>query len=808
MGKKSKGKNRKRRKKREDYEAYQYGPLRLERHGRYVAMSTRWKPGEYEKHINFIKSKRPELRTEINAKIQELLKIIEENDPFELLAIISHKNCFTDPEKYRESTHEGRECYVEYALSLITSHNKHGFGKHSTEESIQKFNVLITDIFKDLLWYYVTEVTETERDRDEDELRYLSMLRYLFIRGDSFPEHHLDLIKDLFKPHNAFLKRNFGLNIDEIIAGIQEIEAQVLRNVNSLIKSMLDLKEHHEIFKKFVDEKGVESFSSLDECMEQFRSLPEIQKRQQEIEQLQDTLGKIPFEITSNRTAPPVLIQLLTLEIGDNKNFLTFEKAPGWPTNDSIIYQRPLIKHDGKIYSFMPQLLFRNIGVILEDLIRQKDQEYFDKTYQGKRADYLERKALKYFEQLLPKAKIYGKLFYEAEESGQRKRLETDGLILYDNNLFILEGKAGTLSLSARRGSLERVKKDAASLIDSAYGQALRTKKYIETTENPWFEYENGSMALTIPNKNKIENVFLINVTLESLGHLSTRLNSLKRLNLIQGKEWPWSVFINDLRVIAEILESPSQFLEFLKRRIRANDFPQFNVSDELDFLMFYLREGLYFEEVNKKENFHFTPHAYTEPLDRYYDFLAGRVSSGEKPALRTSPEFKELIKNIESLSKEGFTTVTTTLLGLSGEAHKNITEGLNHIKELSVREGKLHDATFYFKGMSLGVTFFVGPNLSVTELNRMEDHCRLKMYQTRYENWIAIVIGSAGKITSPHDFLILRKRWEYDEQLEQKLRHFKKRKWEKTGMMGQKIGRNQPCPCGSGLKYKKCCGR
>jgi len=24
----------------------------------------------------------------------------------------------------------------------------------------------------------------------------------------------------------------------------------------------------------------------------------------------------------------------------------------------------------------------------------------------------------------------------------------------------------------------------------------------------------------------------------------------------------------------------------------------------------------------------------------------------------------------------------------------------------------------------------------------------------------------------------------------------------------GPKVGRNEPCPCGSGLKYKKCCGR
>jgi uncharacterized protein YecA (UPF0149 family) len=26
------------------------------------------------------------------------------------------------------------------------------------------------------------------------------------------------------------------------------------------------------------------------------------------------------------------------------------------------------------------------------------------------------------------------------------------------------------------------------------------------------------------------------------------------------------------------------------------------------------------------------------------------------------------------------------------------------------------------------------------------------------------------------------------------------------SGFSTKKIGRNQPCPCGSGLKYKKCC--
>ncbi len=29
----------------------------------------------------------------------------------------------------------------------------------------------------------------------------------------------------------------------------------------------------------------------------------------------------------------------------------------------------------------------------------------------------------------------------------------------------------------------------------------------------------------------------------------------------------------------------------------------------------------------------------------------------------------------------------------------------------------------------------------------------------------------------------------------------------QKTKVSGEKVGRNDPCPCGSGKKYKKCCG-
>ena len=31
---------------------------------------------------------------------------------------------------------------------------------------------------------------------------------------------------------------------------------------------------------------------------------------------------------------------------------------------------------------------------------------------------------------------------------------------------------------------------------------------------------------------------------------------------------------------------------------------------------------------------------------------------------------------------------------------------------------------------------------------------------------------------------------------------------WPQTVTAEKKVGRNEPCPCGSGNKYKKCCGK
>lgn len=45
-------------------------------------------------------------------------------------------------------------------------------------------------------------------------------------------------------------------------------------------------------------------------------------------------------------------------------------------------------------------------------------------------------------------------------------------------------------------------------------------------------------------------------------------------------------------------------------------------------------------------------------------------------------------------------------------------------------------------------------------------------------------------------------------EELQERIDVMKETRVEQVIRKGKKIHRNDPCPCGSGKKYKKCCGK
>lgn len=66
------------------------------------------------------------------------------------------------------------------------------------------------------------------------------------------------------------------------------------------------------------------------------------------------------------------------------------------------------------------------------------------------------------------------------------------------------------------------------------------------------------------------------------------------------------------------------------------------------------------------------------------------------------------------------------------------------------------------------------------------------------YKNMLAV----------PAEWLYTLKEWDNFFSAEERIELEKEYKRSKTVVNEVKVGRNDPCPCGSGKKYKKCCGR
>ena len=83
---------------------------------------------------------------------------------------------------------------------------------------------------------------------------------------------------------------------------------------------------------------------------------------------------------------------------------------------------------------------------------------------------------------------------------------------------------------------------------------------------------------------------------------------------------------------------------------------------------------------------------------------------------------------------------------------------------------------------------------------SRLHYHCERRKYLERVDEWFGLCLSPwdggirfGGSLDAP---------WKADPALDAKIRDA-----EEAKRRGQKkVGRNDPCVCGSGKKYKKCC--
>jgi len=202
--------------------------------------------------------------------------------------------------------------------------------------------------------------------------------------------------------------------------------------------------------------------------------------------------------------------------------------------------------------------------------------------------------------------------------------------------------------------------------------------------------------------------------------------------------------------------------------------------------------------------------------VDRnYYPLKAGIEISDKGDVLKSmwrSEGFDKLCKRLKTLEEPKISDIIFYLLDFDGDTRENLVKFILQTKKKTLQDYKSHNFSIPpnkedRKGDRVGVTYF---SLNSDDLDKLKKRlltlAQARKYKSKGDVWIGF--GSLRSSDEIIDLIVyIDEPWEYDKEEEDHSKALLGDNGHGTMIrIGKKVGRNELCPCGSGLKYKKCC--
>jgi SEC-C motif len=258
--------------------------------------------------------------------------------------------------------------------------------------------------------------------------------------------------------------------------------------------------------------------------------------------------------------------------------------------------------------------------------------------------------------------------------------------------------------------------------------------------------------------------------------------------------------------VFAEMLDRPLHFLNYLALRARFED--KLIVSHELTSLGFHLKHNLWLEP---KYTMVSLGDGFTSALD-----IAMQARRAGVPGERTPKgiltrfdglTIGRLLSEIEKIGSPQLTGLGLLLLQLSSEAAKSLSKGIDGIVRHIRRDSKSHDLSVPISTAGSGITIHCNGLPEDVGRERLLAHCRMRKYDAKANAWYGLLLDPAT--SGIRGALVIEGDWKPDPHMDAAIAAWPKRPPVPISQLAsgrRKIGRNEPCPCSSGRKYKKCC--
>jgi hypothetical protein len=170
------------------------------------------------------------------------------------------------------------------------------------------------------------------------------------------------------------------------------------------------------------------------------------------------------------------------------------------------------------------------------------------------------------------------------------------------------------------------------------------------------------------------------------------------------------------------------------------------------------------------------------------------------------------VVKEIEARPEPATIDLGFLLLSLSEDTVKDTSRAIDGLAARSRTDGKLHDLTLGFGAGETGLTVHCSDDPASIAGPRLRSHCERRKFKEKANHWFGLCMGPKGP--NVRFGISLAYPWTQSDAMDEVTRDMRPPLPVAEGLVTllegmsgrKKIGRNELCPCGSGLKYKKCC--
>ncbi len=388
---------------------------------------------------------------------------------------------------------------------------------------------------------------------------------------------------------------------------------------------------------------------------------------------------------------------------------------------------------------------------------------------------------------------------------GNRDITDIDVLAVCGSKAVIVQVKSKRLTVLSKGGDGKSIEKDFKQAVQDAYTQALLSRNFLLETDETLTVNEERLMQV----KGNIDDAYIICATGDHYPAITIQTKSYLKKKATDPYPVVLSVF--DLDTISFYLREPYDFIYYVRQRtIHAG---HFEADSEMAFLGFHLNKKLF-----PTDGYDITiiPQYYAYLIDISFPVLKGEhpISDAAYKVFHKwkNNDFDELVNEIKvrNTGHPQLTDLIFFLFDLAGSVADKIFEIFGEIKRTTRGDLKPHDATIPIDQAGKGITLFCYPSTLELSETIIQDQFRgfaaARKYKSKANEWLAL--ASSAQSSNLFDCLWYSKEvWCYDESFERLSKHMIKQ-GHPIRTDGRKIGRNSPCPCGSGLKFKKCHGK